>query len=87
MRFGADPFWELNQRGTTHSKFPPWKAGMPSSFFQLRDMLIHKKIQTVGMVVFVDSKRQRYRVCIDEDMPLEEWAFHEVELYQNTSAS
>jgi len=55
--------------------------------FQLRDMLVHKTIQTVGMVVFVDSKHQRYRVCIDEDMPLEEWAFHEVELFQKKSAS
>lgn len=60
---------------------------MSSSAFQLRDTLIHKKIQTVGRVVFVDAKRQKVRVVVDEDMPLEEWAFHEVELYQRFSAS
>lgn len=60
---------------------------MLNASFQLRDMLVHKQIQTVGMVVFVDSKKQRYRVCIDQDMPLEEWAFHEVELYQKNTSS
>lgn len=66
--------------------FTTYNAAMPNASFQLRDMLIHKKIQTVGMIVFVDAKRQRYRVCVDEDMPLEDWGFHEVELYQKNSA-
>lgn len=63
----------------------PIMPPMPNSSFQLRDTLIHKKIQTVGRVVFVDAKRQKYRVVVDEDMPLEEWAFHEVELYKKDS--
>lgn len=58
---------------------------MSNITFRLRDTLIHKKIQTVGRVVFVDAKRQKYRVVIDEDMPLEEWAFHEVELFTKDS--
>jgi hypothetical protein len=55
---------------------------MPNASFQLRDLVIHKKIEIVGMVVFVDAKRQQYRVCVDEDMPVENWGFGEVELYQ-----
>lgn len=55
---------------------------MSNDFFQLRDLVIHKKMQIVGKVVFVDSKRQQYRVSVDEDMPVENWAFHEVDLYQ-----
>lgn len=62
-----------------------YNARMLNNTFQLRDTVIHKKIQTVGRVVFVDAKRQKYRVVVDEDMPLEEWAFHEVELYQKPS--
>lgn len=63
-----------------------YNAAMLNASFRLRDML-SKKIKTVGMIVFVDVKGQRYRVCVDEDMPLEDWGFREVELYQKSSAS
>lgn len=55
---------------------------MHKANFQLRDMLIHKKIKIVGMVVFVDRKKGIYRVNVDDDMPVENWSFDEVELYQ-----
>jgi hypothetical protein len=55
---------------------------MHKANFQLRDMLIHKKIKIVGMVVFVDRKKGIYRVSVDDDMPVENWSFGEVELYQ-----
>lgn len=55
---------------------------MHKADYQLRDLLIHKKIEIVGMVVFVDRKQGVYRVCVDDDMPVENWGFHEVDLYQ-----
>ncbi len=58
---------------------------MPKTSFQLRDLVIHKKMQIVGKVVFVDSKSQQYRVSVDEDMPVENWAFHEVDLYRKAA--
>ena len=54
---------------------------MNQAAFQLRDLVIHKKIEIVGMVVFVDPKRRQYRVCVDEDMPVETWGFDEVDFY------
>ena len=59
---------------------------MHKANFQLRDKLFHKKIKIVGMVVFVDRKKGIYRVSVDVDMPVENWKFDEVELYQKDSA-
>ncbi len=60
----------------------PYNAPMHKAQFKLRDLLIHKKIEIVGMVVFVDHKKGIYRVCVDDDMPVENWGFGEVDLYQ-----
>jgi hypothetical protein len=60
---------------------------MSNAPFQLRDFVMHKRMEIVGMIVFVDKKLQQYRVCVDDDMPVENWGFHEVELYQKPSAS
>jgi|GEM_PF-3241043 len=59
---------------------------MPKAEFRLRDMLLHKKIDIVGMVVFVDHKNGIYRVSVDDDMPVENWVFGEVELYRGNQA-
>ena len=53
-----------------------------NSPFELRDFVKHKRIDIVGMVVFVDKKRGEYRVSVDEDMPVMHWGFNEVELFQ-----
>jgi hypothetical protein len=58
---------------------------MHKADYQLRDLLIHKKIEVVGRVVFVDRKNAIYRVSVDDDMPVENWGFGEVELYQKNS--
>jgi hypothetical protein len=55
---------------------------MPTPPFELRDFVKHKLIDIVGLVVFVDKKRQEYRVSVDEDMPVQHWGFGEVELFQ-----
>lgn len=60
---------------------------MPQAPFQLRDLVIHKRMEIIGKVVFVDVKRQQYRVSVDEDMPVENWGFHEVELHQKSAAN
>lgn len=62
-----------------------YNAAMPNTSFRLRDFVIHKRIQVVGQVVFVDAKRRQYRVCVDEDMPVENWGFDEVDLYHKES--
>lgn len=59
---------------------------MSDALFQLRDYVIHKRIEVVGMVVFVDKKRGEYRVCVDEDMPVENWSFAEVELFKKADS-
>jgi hypothetical protein len=58
---------------------------MSDTPFQLRDYVIHKRIEVVGMVVFVDKKRGEYRVCVDEDMPVEHWGFAEVDLFKKAA--
>ena len=60
---------------------------MATSSIQLRDLVIHKQIEIVGMVVFVDPKKQECRVRLDDDLPLETWSFHEVDLYQKLPES
>ena len=55
---------------------------MENKPFQLRDMVVHKRIDIVGTVVFVDSKHQLCRVCVDEDMPVENWNFNDMELFK-----
>jgi hypothetical protein len=50
-------------------------------------MVIHKKMDIVGQVVFVDIKKGECRVCVDEDMPVENWVFAELELYQKAPGS
>jgi hypothetical protein len=59
---------------------------MADKKFQLRDMVIHKKIEIVGTVVFVDMKHEICRVCVDEDMPVENWGFNEMELFREPIA-
>ena len=58
---------------------------MSNAPFELRDFVKHKLIDIVGMVVFVDKKRQEYRVSVDEDMPVQHWGFSEVELFQKNA--
>ena len=60
---------------------------MSKAPFQLRDMVIHKKMDIVGQVVFVDVKKSECRVCVDDDMPVENWGFAELELYQKAPGS
>ena len=60
---------------------------MSISPFQLRDFVKHKRIDIVGKIVFVDKKREEYRVSVDEDMPVQHWRFGEVELFQKGSVS
>ena len=55
---------------------------MANDPIQLRDLVIHRQIEIVGMVVFVDPKKQECRVRLDEDLPLETWGFGEVDHYQ-----
>ena len=58
---------------------------MSENSFQLRDRVKHKRIDIVGMIVFVDKKRQEYRVSVDDDMPVQHWGFSEVELFDGKS--
>ncbi len=60
---------------------------MPPTPFQLRDLVIHKRMEIIGKIVFVDVKRQQYRVSVDEDMPVENWGFQEVELHQKSATN
>jgi hypothetical protein len=55
---------------------------MANETIQLRDLVMHRQIEIVGMVVFVDLKKQECRVRLDEDLPLETWSFREIDLYQ-----
>jgi len=59
---------------------------MSTTPFELRDFVKHKRIDIVGLVVFVDKKRQEYRVSVDEDMPVQHWGFGEVELFQKKAS-
>jgi hypothetical protein len=59
---------------------------MTNDSIQLRDLVIHKQIEIVGMVVFVDPKKRELRVRLDEDLPLETWSFTEVDLFQKGSS-
>ena len=59
---------------------------MANEPIRLRDLVVHKQIEIVGMVVFVDPKKRECRVRLDDDLPLETWGFGEVELFQKGTA-